>query len=272
MRRVLGIEYDGTAFSGWQSQHGARTVQGVLERAVSEVADHPVKLICAGRTDAGVHAVEQVVHFDSGQQRPERAWTMGVNSNLPGDVSVVWVRPAPAGFHARFSACSRSYRFWIFNSPLRSALLRHRAWWVRRPLDLAPMREAADALLGEHDFSAFRAAECQAKSAVRTISHISVAREGALIRFDVSANAFLHHMVRNIVGTLVVVGRGDAGPEWVEQVLRGADRRHAGPTAAACGLYLMRVEYPDLTGHSGRAMDPVMVSTGVFSDGPAHGI
>ena len=266
MRRVLGIEYEGTAFSGWQSQAGARTVQGVLERAVSEVADHPVKIVCAGRTDAGVHAVEQVVHFDTGRQRPDRAWTMGVNSNLPGDVNVVWMRPAPTGFHARFSACSRSYRFWIFNSPLRSALLRYRAWWVRRPLDLAPMQEAAAALLGEHDFSAFRAAECQAKTAVRTISHISVARAGALIRFDVSANAFLHHMVRNIVGTLVVVGRGDAGPEWVEQVLRGADRRHAGATAAACGLYLMRVEYPDFTARPGRAPDPMMISAGGFSD------
>lgn len=271
MRRVLGIEYDGTAFSGWQSQEGARTVQGVLERAVSEVADHPVKLVCAGRTDAGVHAVGQVVHFDSGQQRPDRAWTMGVNSNLPGDVNVVWMRPAPDGFHARFSACSRSYRFWIFNSPLRSALLRNRAWWVRRPLDLAPMQEAATVLLGKHDFSAFRAAECQAKTAVRTVSHLSVAREGALIRFDVSANAFLHHMVRNIVGTLVVVGRGDAGPGWVEQVLHGADRRHAGATAAACGLYLMGVEYPDFTAPAGGARDPVDLSTGVFSDGGVMG-
>ncbi|MGB5623261.1 MAG: tRNA pseudouridine(38-40) synthase TruA, partial [Gammaproteobacteria bacterium] len=221
MRLVLGIEYDGAAFSGWQSQIGARTVQGSLEQAVSEVADHPVSLVCAGRTDAGVHAAEQIVHFDTGQQRPERAWTLGVNSNLPGDVNVVWVREAPPGFHARFSARARSYRFWIFNSPLRSALLRHRAWWVRRPLDVSPMQRAAACLLGEHDFSAFRAAECQAKSAVRTVSAISVAREGSLLRVDITANAFLHHMVRNIVGTLVVVGRGDADATWVERVLRG---------------------------------------------------
>ena len=245
MRLVLGIEYDGAAFSGWQSQIRARTVQGTLEQAVSEVADHPVSLVCAGRTDAGVHAAEQIVHFDTGQQRPERAWTLGVNSNLPGDVNVVWVREAPTGFHARFSARARSYRFWIFNSPLRSALLRHRAWWVRRPLDVSPMQQAAACLLGEHDFSAFRAAECQAKSAVRTVSAISVAREGSLLRVDITANAFLHHMVRNIVGTLVVVGRGDADVDWFERVLRGADRRDAGATAAACGLCLRRVDYPD---------------------------
>lgn len=245
MRLVLGIEYDGAAFSGWQSQIGARTVQGTLEQAVSEVADHPVSLVCAGRTDAGVHAAEQVAHFDTGQQRPQRAWTLGVNSNLPGDVNVGWVRPAPSGFHARFSARARSYRFWIFNSPLRSALLRQRAWWVRRPLDVAPMQQAAACLLGEHDFSAFRAAECQAKTAVRTVSAISVAREGSLLRVDITANAFLHHMVRNVVGTLVVVGRGDADVAWVERVLRGADRQDAGATAAACGLYLRRVDYPD---------------------------
>lgn len=266
MRLVLGIEYDGTAFSGWQSQDGARTVQGVLEQAISEVADHPVKVVCAGRTDAGVHALEQVVHFDTDCRRPDRAWTLGVNSNLPGDVNVRWMRPAPPDFHARFSASSRSYRFWIFNSPLRSALLRHRTWWVRRPLDLAPMQQAAKALLGEHDFSAFRAAECQAKTSVRTITAMSVTRSGALLRFDVTANAFLHHMVRNIVGTLVVVGRGDEGSGWVDQVLRGADRRDAGATAAACGLYLRRVQYTDFPDRPDGAPDPLPLGEDALTD------
>ncbi|MGB5589495.1 MAG: tRNA pseudouridine(38-40) synthase TruA, partial [Gammaproteobacteria bacterium] len=157
MRLVLGIEYDGSRFSGWQSQIGERTVQGVLEQAISEVADHPVALVCAGRTDAGVHAVEQIAHFETSAERPERAWTLGVNSNLPGDVSISWVRPAPPDFHARFSARSRSYRYWIMNSPLRPALLRHRAWWVRRSLDAMSMNQAAGLLMGAHDFSAFRA-------------------------------------------------------------------------------------------------------------------
>ncbi|MGB5211798.1 MAG: tRNA pseudouridine(38-40) synthase TruA [Gammaproteobacteria bacterium] len=260
MRLVLGIEYDGSRFSGWQSQIGERTVQGVLEQAISEVADHPVALVCAGRTDAGVHAVEQIAHFETSAERPERAWTLGVNSNLPGDVSISWVRPAPPDFHARFSARSRSYRYWIMNSPLRPALLRHRAWWVRRSLDAMSMNQAAGLLMGAHDFSAFRAAECQAKSALRTVSHIGVIREGQLLRLDITANAFLHHMVRNIAGTLVVVGRGDAAPEWVEQVLRGADRRAAGPTAAACGLYLRRVMYPDFPGRPANLHDPVAMS------------
>jgi tRNA pseudouridine38-40 synthase len=261
MRLALGIEYDGTGFSGWQSQLGTRTVQGVLEQAISEVADHPVALVCAGRTDAGVHAVEQVAHFETRSRRPERAWTLGVNSNLPGDVSIIWARTAPPDFHARFAARSRSYRYWIMNSPLRPALLRSRAWWVRRPLDADSMHEAARVLLGSHDFSAFRAAECQAKSALRTVSDISVIRQGQLLCMDITANAFLHHMVRNIVGTLVVVGRGDASPEWVDEVLRGADRRAAGATAAACGLYLRRVEYPDFPDRPAAMPDALILPT-----------
>jgi len=261
MRLVLGIEYDGTGFSGWQSQPGTRTVQGVVEQAIAEVADHPIALVCAGRTDAGVHALEQVAHFETRSQRPERAWTLGVNSKLPSDVSIVWARTAPPDFHARFAARSRSYCYWIMNSPLRPALLRSRAWWVRRPLDATLMDEAARVLMGAHDFSAFRAAQCQAKSALRTVSDISVIREGQLLRLDITANAFLHHMVRNIVGTLVVVGRGDASPEWVDEVLRGADRRAAGATAAACGLYLRRVEYPDFPDRPEAAPDEVILPT-----------
>lgn len=246
MRRVLGIEYDGTAFNGWQVQQDGRSVQGCLEEALSAVADRPVKATAAGRTDTGVHAVGQVVHFDTDAARPDRAWTLGVNAALPADVAVRWVRAAPDGFHARYAARARSYRYCILNGPLRSALLRHRAWWVRRPLDAAAMTRAGEALVGEHDFSAFRAAECQARTASRNLTHLEVRRDGDLLTVDVSANAFLHHMVRNIVGTLAVVGRGEAEPDWVAEVLAGRDRREGGMTAPAAGLYLLRVDYGGL--------------------------
>jgi tRNA pseudouridine38-40 synthase len=246
MRLVLGIEYDGTSFSGWQTQRHGRSVQATLEAALARVADRPVAVTAAGRTDAGVHAIGQVVHFDTDADRPERAWTMGVNTALPPDVAVRWARTAPEGFHARHSARSRSYQYCILNGPLRSALLRDRAWWVRRRLDEGAMAEAGQYLLGEHDFSAFRAAECQARTASRLLTRLEVRREGAIIRVDVSANAFLHHMVRNIVGTLAVVGRGEADPAWVGDVLAGRDRRRAGMTAPAAGLFLVRVDYGEM--------------------------
>ena len=243
MRIALGVEYVGTNFHGWQVQRHERSVQATLEAALSRVADHTVQVTCAGRTDAGVHAVGQVVHFDTGARRPERAWTMGVNSNLPGDVCVTWAREADQDFHARFSARSRTYRYVIHNSGLRSGLLADRAWWVYRPLDVRRMQLGADHLLGEHDFSAFRAAECQAKSPVRKLLRASVSRRGRLVFLEVTANAFLHHMVRNIAGTLVRVGSGQEEPDWVAAVLSGGDRKLAGMTAPPGGLYFLAVDY-----------------------------
>jgi tRNA pseudouridine38-40 synthase len=243
MRIVLGIEYVGTAFSGWQIQRRERSVQGTLENALACVANHPVQVTCAGRTDAGVHAVGQVIHFDTDADRPEKAWTMGVNSNLPGDVSVCWARRVEEAFHARFSARSRTYRYVIHNAPLRSALLADRAWWLHRELNVERMQAAAGHLLGEHDFSAFRAAECQAKSPVRRLESAVVTRSGHLVWLQVTANAFLHHMVRNIAGTLVRVGTGEADPGWLAEVLGQGDRARAGMTAPAGGLYFLSVDY-----------------------------
>lgn len=243
MRLVLGLEYDGTRFCGWQSQQNGRSVQQTLESAISTVADHPVSVVCAGRTDTGVHALGQVVHFDTDADRPERAWTIGVNSNLPADVSVRWVAQGEEDFHARFSALSRTYRYVIHNATSRSALLANRAWWHHRRLQTDRMQAAARFLIGEHDFSSLRAAECQSRSPIRTMRRIDIDRSGDIVWIEVEANAFLHHMVRNIAGTLVRVGRQDAEPEWVAQVLASRDRKVAGMTAPACGLYFLRVDY-----------------------------
>jgi len=246
MRIALGIEYVGTGFCGWQQQHDGRSVQGVLEEALSGMAGSRVRVTCAGRTDAGVHALGQVVHFDTETLRPDKAWTMGVNTGLPPDLGVQWARATSSDFHARFSAKSRTYRYVIHNASLRSPLLVDRAWWCRRVLDAQAMTRAAAHLVGEHDFTSFRAAECQARSPVRRVLEASVTRCGDIISLQITANAFLHHMVRNVVGTLVKVGRGDADPEWVAAVLDGQDRRLAGMTAPAGGLYLVGVDYAGL--------------------------
>ena len=243
MRVALGIEYDGSRFCGWQFQENGRSVQEAVEVALSSVADHDVRITCAGRTDAGVHAVGQVGHFDTMSDRPERAWTMGVNSCLPADIAVSWASEVSDDFHARFSAVARSYRYVILNQPLRSPLMADRAWWYHRPLDVHAMQAAAEILVGEHDFSAFRAAECQAHSPVREVLAVHVRRDGPLVALDITANAFLHHMVRNIAGTLVHIGRGEALPSWMAEVLEGRDRRGAGMTAPPHGLYLMHVDY-----------------------------
>jgi tRNA pseudouridine38-40 synthase len=244
MRFALGVEYDGSDFSGWESQPGQRTVQSTLESALSSVADSPVALVCAGRTDAGVHAVAQVVHFDSEAQRAPHEWVLGANSNMSDDVSVRWACPVAAAFHARYSAVCRHYRYVIQNRRQRSALLRRRAAWERTPLSVTAMGAAASNLLGEHDFSSFRAAGCQANSAVRTVVSIDVQRRGELVFIDIAANAFLQHMVRNVAGVLVEVGKGKHGPGWVGELLEARDRTLGAATAPPQGLYLSLIDYP----------------------------
>ena len=247
-RIAVGIEYDGTAYAGWQTQQCARSVQTVVEGALSAVADDPVTVICAGRTDAGVHARWQVVHFDTAAQRTMRGWTLGANSALPRDVSITWCRPVPAHFHARYSAEARTYRYFILNRGTRSALAEKRAAAVHKPLDELRMSEAAAALCGEHDFSAFRSSECQAHSPIRRMERLTVVRRGDWVIIDATANAFLHHMVRNIAGLLIAVGRGDAPPTWAGSVLEGRDRRRGAATAPPEGLYFWAVRYPEAFG------------------------
>lgn len=245
MRIALGVEYDGSDFAGWQLQEGElRTVQGSVEQALSRVADHPVRVICAGRTDAGVHATAQVVHFDTEAQRSPRAWVYGANSNLPKGVSVQWTRAVGDEFHARFSAVRRRYRYVILNREVRPTFLAWRVAWEYRPLDAACMREAAQSLVGEHDFSAYRAVACQAKSPVRNLYEVAVARDRDFIFIDLEANAFLHHMVRNIAGVLMDIGAGKQPPVWAREVLEMRDRTLGGITAPPHGLYLTGVTYP----------------------------
>jgi tRNA pseudouridine38-40 synthase len=243
MRIALGLEYDGEPFHGWQSQPDGSGVQDVLERALSDVAGTSVAAISAGRTDAGVHATLQVVHFDTEATRPETAWVRGANARLPPAVVVRWAVPAAADFHARFAATGRHYTYLLLDRSTRPALLRSRVGWYHRPLALGAMREAADALLGLHDFSAFRAAECQAKSPIKTLDRLEIAREGEMLRFDLHADAFLHHMVRNIVGTLVYIGDARQRPAWAAELLASRDRTRAAPTFGAAGLYLTGIDY-----------------------------
>src|SRR6056297_1849310 len=245
MRLAAGIEYDGSGFYGWQTQRQSPTVQACLEQALGRVADHPVTVHCAGRTDTGVHAHCQVVHFDADVERSERTWVLGCNSHLPDGASVLWARPAAPGFHARFSARGRTYRYRILNRWTRPGLLAGRISWERRKLDAESMHEAAQALVGEHDFSSFRAPGCQAKHAVRTMRSISVERHANEVVIEVTANAFLYHMVRNIAGTLIEVGSGKRPPGWVGDVLNQRRRAVAGVTATPDGLYFVGVDYPD---------------------------
>lgn len=253
MRVALGIEYDGSRFLGWQTQPDGGAVQDSLEPALCAIAAEPVAVTCAGRTDRGVHAREQVVHFDTRARRPSSAWVRGVNATLPESVAVLWAREVPSDFHARYSARARVYRYVLLNRPVRPALAARHAGWFHAPLDLGAMRRAAALLVGEHDFSAFRSSECQAKSPVRTLHSLEIDRRGDRIDFLVRANAFLHHMVRNIVGTLVYVGKGRHAAEWAGEVLAARDRALAAPTFAAEGLYLERVEYEPRWGLPGGA-------------------
>ncbi|MFZ1537911.1 MAG: tRNA pseudouridine(38-40) synthase TruA [Chromatiaceae bacterium] len=245
MRIAMGIEYDGSAFHGWQLQDGARSVQGEVEAAVARVADQPIRVHCAGRTDRGVHALEQVIHFDTRAQRPARSWVLGTNVNLPPDVAVAWARPVDPAFHARFSAIARHYRYRILCRRTRSPLDRDRAVWLHQELELERMRAAALRLVGEHDFSSFRAQACQAKSPVRHIHYCDLSQEGELLELRIGANGFLHHMVRNIVGVLVAIGRGEAEVGWVDDLLAIHDRARGGVTAPPQGLYFVRVDYPE---------------------------
>jgi tRNA pseudouridine38-40 synthase len=244
-RIALGIEYDGSAFAGWQAQIHASGVQTPVEAAVSFVADAPTKVICAGRTDTGVHACMQVVHFDAGVNRDERAWVMGANTNLPESISVLWSREVSTEFHARFGALTRSYRYVILNRKPRPSLLRERTCWMREPLDAERMHLAAQSLVGQHDFSSFRAAECQSPTPIRQLKSIQVTRVNEYVVIDVTANAFLHHMVRNIAGVLLAVGRGRQSVDWPGEVLQLRDRAQGGVTAPAAGLYLFAVRYPE---------------------------
>ena len=253
MRYALGIEYDGSGFLGWQRHDGGPTVQAAVEAALSFVADAAIEVVCAGRTDAGVHAACQVVHFDSDAPRTPRAWLMGGNTRLPGAVRILWCRPVADDFHARYGARARRYRYTLLNRPVAPAMQRHFLSWERLPLDAERMHRAAQALLGEHDFSAFRTAACQAKHARRQMHAIAVHREGEAIHFELQANAFLHHMVRNIVGTLLVVGRGEQPEDWPATLLAGRDRTVAGPTAPAEGLVFLGPRYPADCGLPGEA-------------------
>jgi len=247
-RIALGVQYDGSSWRGWQTQPGGGTVQDALEGALQRFTLTPIRTLCAGRTDAGVHATEQVVHFDTALERDLFSWVRGVNAFLPPSIAVRWSAQVPGNdsaqpFHARFSAVSRTYRYLIYNHPVRSALYAGRVGWVFRPLNLEPMRKAAALLIGTHDFSAFRAAECQAKTPIKTMQAITIEREGCLIALTLTANAFLHHMVRNIVGSLIVVGNGNQPPEWLGEVLAGRDRSRAAPTFMPDGLYLAHIGY-----------------------------
>ncbi len=244
MRYALGIEYDGSNYLGWQRLSEGPTIQAAVEQALSFVAHHPIQVVCSGRTDAGVHAQCQVIHFDSDSIRTDRAWVLGTNTQLPRDVRVIWCQPVPDEFHARYSARARRYRYTILNRNIPPAMQRHFLSWERLPLNAEAMHEAAQALCGENDFTTFRTIKCQAKHPIRHLHDISVKRNAEQVVVEVQANAFLHHMVRNIVGSLIVIGRGEKEVGWMAELLALKDRTQAGPTAPAEGLVFLGAKYP----------------------------
>ena len=247
MKIALGVEYLGTDFHGWQIQKsGLRTVQGVVEPALSKIANHPVRVFCSGRTDAGVHAQEQVIHFETQTSRTDGAWLFGGNANLPSDVNFKWAKEVNDDFHARFNAYARSYEYKIHHHPVRSSLKTGYYLWEPRSLNIDDMKKAAAFLVGEHDFSCFRGSMCQAKSPIKTIEYLQIDEIGDDLIIKVKANAFLHHMVRNLVGTLLKVGRGEESTEWMLSVLDSKDRKEAGPTAEPQGLYFVKAHYQNI--------------------------
>ncbi|NMP31254.1 tRNA pseudouridine(38-40) synthase TruA [Thalassotalea sp. M1531] len=245
MRYALGIEYDGKNYCGWQKQNHSPSVQETLEKALSKIADEPIEVVCAGRTDTGVNATNQIIHFDTDKQRKDVAWTLGVNTNLPKDIAVRWVKQVNDDFHARFSATARRYRYVIYNARLRPAILNSGMTFYQHPLNEKDMHQAAQVLVGENDFTSFRTVHCQAHSPIRTLSHCNVTRSGDYLVLDVKGNAFLHHMIRNIAGSLMRVGRGIETIDWVAEVLAAKNRCVAGMTAPAAGLYFVDVDYPE---------------------------
>lgn len=244
MRYALAVEYDGTDFHGWQKQQAVPSVQAELELAIAQVAAHPITTICAGRTDKGVHALQQIIHFDSTAIRTDYAWIKGINRYLPPTISVHWIKSVTEDFHARYTATARRYIYVMHCSPIRPSLTRERVTWIYRPLNIAAMRVAASYLLGEHDFSSFRGADCQALTTQRTVYHLELIEQGPLLMLDIKANAFLHHMVRNIAGSLIAVGLEAKKPVWMQEVLLACDRRAAATTAPPQGLYFIGVDYP----------------------------
>ncbi|MFL0798353.1 MAG: tRNA pseudouridine(38-40) synthase TruA [Cellvibrionaceae bacterium] len=259
------IEYDGTQYHGWQQQpSGVATVQAELQKALSKVANEPITLVCAGRTDAGVHGTYQVIHFDTTAQRKPRQWLLGVSCSLPRNIGVRWAGEVNPQFHARFSAGARTYRYIICNEQARPGLFGSHLTWEGKPLDVDLMQQGGDFLVGEHDFSSFRASGCQAHSPVRTVSYLKLWRQNNLVVMEIKANAFLHHMVRNIIGVLLEVGKGDQPPGWVKEVLEYRNRELGGVTAKPHGLYLVKVDYPDGFGI------PELLSGPAFIERPLH--
>lgn len=260
MRFSLGLEYYGGGYCGWQTQPNGCGIQDVVQKALSNIAEHSVDVVSAGRTDTGVHALEQVIHFDTVAQRPLTAWVRGANANLPNDVAVLWAHSVSNEFHARYSAHSRSYRYVLLNRPQRTAAAHGRVGWFHQPLDVQEMNDAAQVLMGCHDFSAFRSSECQAKTPVKTISECRVYRCEDLVIFELRADGFLHHMVRNLVGSLVYVGSGRCTQTWLRDLLHSKDRSLAAPTFAADGLYLTAIGYDAAWGLPQKAAPPTMRS------------
>ena len=245
MRYALAVEYDGKNYCGWQRQSEVISVQQTVETALSKIANHPIAVVCAGRTDTGVNATNQIIHFDCNNPRKNVSWTLGTNSNLPKDIAIKWAQPVDDDFHARFSATARRYRYVIYNSNFRPAIMAYGLSFCQFPLDEKLMHQAAQCLVGEHDFDSFRTVHCQAHSPIRTIKHCNVSRQGNFIIIDIKANAFLHHMVRNVAGSLIRVGRKVESIAWMSDVLAARDRTVAGMTAPSGGLYFVDVDYPE---------------------------